>query len=363
MVHDSRFEVFNQEYANRDWDDGTTGTVRIALVGLGWFSRDEALPAITDSDYAEVTTTVSGSIEKAREVSTEAGARAALTYDEFHDGEASEAYDAVYVCTPNALHLEHVEAAAELGKDVICEKPMEATVERAEAMVEACDDAGVTLMIAYRMHSDPIVRRIRELVADGFVGDVGQIESSFGFTMFASDRDDPDQWRLDPDLAGGGSLYDLGVYPLNTTRFVLDADPVSVQASLTSPHEQFESPVIDEHASFLLEFDGGVQALCRSTYGSFGSNRFVVGGDEGRITIEDAYSNGGPRTVILERDGYTARYENVGVNELTEEFDYFAYCCLTGETPNADGEHGLTDMRVLSGVQTSAIDGRRIDFD
>lgn len=362
MGFESTFEVFENGYIKRDWDDGTEGNIRIALVGLGWFSRDEALPAIVHCEYADVTAAVSGSIEKAREVVEEADADTALTYEEFHDGEATDAYDAVYVCTPNALHLEHVEAAAEFGKDIICEKPMEATLERAEEMIEICEDTGVTLMIAYRMQFDPVIRRIHELVTDGFVGDVAQIEGMFTFAMFKGGGNDPNQWRLNPDLAGGGSLYDIGIYPLNTARFVLDEDPISVQASLTSPHEQFEAPVIDEHAAMVFEFTDGTQALCRSSYGSFGKSRLVIEGNEGRITIENSFAVDAPRTVILERRGYTARYEGLDVNELTEEFDYFAYCCLTGETPYADGEHGLVDMHALMGVQTSAADGHRVDL-
>ena len=364
MAREGTFEAFESDgFDRRDWDDGADGTVRIALVGLGGFSRQSAMPAIDDCEYATVNAAVSGSAEKAREVADEAGADAALTYDEFHDGEESDAYDAVYVCTPNALHLEHVEAAAELGKDVICEKPMEATVDRAEAVVDVCDDAGVTLMIAYRMQSEPVVRRARELVADGFVGDVGQVRGSFTFAMFTGREADPDQWRLDPDLAGGGSLYDIGVYPLNTARFVIDADPTSVQGSLASPDSQFDGPVIDEHAAFVVEFDDGVQALCQSSYGSFGDSYLTVAGDEGRITLRDIFSVAAPRTVELERDGRTARYEGLDVNEITEQFDYFAHCCLTGETPHGDGEHGLVDMYALSGVQTSAAEGRRVDID
>ncbi|WP_435102907.1 D-xylose 1-dehydrogenase Gfo6 [Halarchaeum sp. P4] len=363
MDSERPFDGFVDGYAERDWDDGADGTLRIALVGLGWFARDEALPAIADCDYADVTATVSGSAEKAREVADEAKADTALTYDEFHAGDGADAYDAVYVATPNALHLEYVETAADLDKDVICEKPMEATVERAEAMVEACEDADVTLMVAYRMQTDPVIRRVRELVDDGFVGDVTQATGAFTFPMFAGDGADPDQWRLDPELAGGGSLYDIGVYPLNTLRFVLDADPTSVQASLTSPDEQFDGPVIDEHAAFLLEFDGGAQALCRSSYGSFGESSLRVDGNEGSIRVENAFNPGAERTVVLERGGRRSRHDGLGSNELTEQFDYFAYCCLTGETPTADGEHGLRDMYALKGVQTSAADGRRVTLD
>lgn len=362
MGFDGRFDVFDEEYAERDWDDGADGTVRIALVGLGWFSQDEALPAIAECEYAEVTMTVSGSAEKAQKIADEADADTALTYEKFHDGRSANAYDAVYVCTPNALHLEHVEAAAEFGKDVICEKPMEATVERAEVMVEVCEDADITLMVAYRMHADPVVRWVRDLVANGFVGDIAQVEGAYTYSMFVEGDGNADQWRFDPDLAGGGSLYDIGIYPLNTTRFVLGEDPVSIQASLTSPDEQFEGPVIDQHATAILEFENGAQALFRSSYGSFGQNHLVIEGDEGRITIEDSFDVDTSRTVVLERDSHIARYEGLNVNELTEEFDYFAYCCLTSETPYADGEHGLMDMRALAGIQKSAGDGCRVDL-
>ncbi|WP_227378705.1 D-xylose 1-dehydrogenase Gfo6 [Haladaptatus halobius] len=364
MAREARFEAFESGgFDRRDWDDGAEGTLRIALVGLGGFAYNSALPAIADSKYATVTATVSGSAEKAREVADETAADVALTYEKFHEGEGSDAYDAVYVCTPNALHLEHVEAAAELGKDVICEKPMEATVERAEAVVDACADADVTLMIAYRMQSDPVVRRARELVADGFVGDVSQVRGSFTFTMFGGRDADPDQWRLDPSLAGGGSLYDIGIYPLNTARFVIDADPVSVQGSLTSPDPQFDDPIIDEHAAFVAEFDDGIQVLCQSSYGSFGDSYLTVSGNEGRITMGNLFLPDAPRTVDFEHDGRTAHYEDLDSNEVTEQFDYFAHCCLTGKEPHADGEHGLVDMYTLAGVQMSAADGKRIKLD
>lgn len=360
----ARFEVFEGGgYDRRDWDHDTEGTIRIALVGLGGFSRNEVLPAIADCEYVTINATVSGSNKKAREVADVAEADVALRYEEFHQGKDRDAYDAVYVCTPNALHLEHVEAAAELGKDVICEKPMEASIERAEAAVDACANAGVTLMVAYRMQFDPVVRRSRELVADGFIGDVGQVRGSFTFAMFTGRDADPNQWRLDPSLAGGGSLYDIGIYPLNTARFIIDADPVSVQGSVTSPHPQFNGPIIDEHAAFVTEFASGIQALCQSSYGSFGDSYITVAGNEGRITMNNIFLPDAPRTVHLERDGRSARYEGLDVNELTEQFDYFARCCLTGEEPHADGEHGLVDMYTLAGVQMSARDGKRVELD
>jgi xylose dehydrogenase (NAD/NADP) len=214
-------------------------------------------------------------------------------------------------------------------------------------------------MTAYRLQTHPVLRRVRSLVDAGFVGDVTQVEGSFTFDIGAGGDGDP--WRLDRDLAGGGSLYDIGVYPLNTTRFLLDEDPQSVQGSLTSPHPGFEEGV-DEHAAFVLEFPSGAQALCRSSYGSHGGNRTTIEGTEGTIRMEGAYADLVERTVVLERDGRTARFEDLYVDELTEQFDYFAHCVLTGETPEPDGRDGLFDVRTLAAVQESAADGTRVDL-
>lgn len=106
-----------------------------------------------------------------------------------------------------------------------------------------------------------------------------------------------------------------------------------------------------------------MQAFCQSSYGSFGDSYLTVAGDEGRITLNDIFSPDVSRTVELERNDRSARYEGLDVNEVTEQFDYFAYCCLTDEEPYANGEHGLNDIHTLTSVQTAAADGQRVDLE
>jgi xylose dehydrogenase (NAD/NADP) len=204
------------EYPARDWQDSdVAGTLRLAVVGLGRFARNRALPAIADSSLCEVTTLVSGSPEKAERLATEYDAEHVLSYEDFRDARAVDAYDAVYVATPNASHAQYTEVAAAQGKPVLCEKPLATSVEEGEEMVEACEDAGVTLMTAYRLQAEPAVRRVRELVAEGVIGDPKHISGWFAYR-------NPDQspsannWRRDSSVAGGGAMIDLGVYPLNT---------------------------------------------------------------------------------------------------------------------------------------------------
>ena len=346
------------DVSERDWEmDAEGGPLRIAVVGLGWFGTDAGLPAIAEATNCEPTAVVSGSAEKAESVAEEAGVERALTYDEFHDGVGADDYDAIYVTTPNARHLEHVETAADLGKDVICEKPLEATAERAERIVDVCDEAGVTLMTAYRMQFTPVVRRMRELIADGVIGDPVRVEGAFTFRIL--DGGDADQWRLDEDLAGGGALLDVGVYPMNTGRFVLDDDPTEISAHTASVHEGFED--VDEHVTFRMEFEDGAVLTGHASYNEEGENYLRVSGTDGRLTIEPIFGVQIERTLTLERSDGAASVAD-STDELVEQFEYFAQCALNGTEPEADGRDGLLDMEIVEAVYESDESGSRVSL-
>jgi predicted dehydrogenase len=339
-------------YDDRDWRTDVDGTVRYALVGLGWWTVDVALPAIEASELGETTVLVSSTADKAGRVGDEHGVDRGISYDEFHDGAAAEEYDAVYVGTPNATHLAYAETAADLGKAVLCEKPLEATVERAERLVEACAD--VPLMVAYRMQTDPAVRRARELIAAGFVGDPVSVYGSNTQPLLEM-IPDPGQWRLDPELSGyGASEMDLGIYSVNTTRFLLDRDPVLVGARMTSDHEAF-ADVPDQHSSSVFVFEDDVQAVTTASQHAQDDTHLTVVGTDGKVELSPAFH--GECTLHLARGEVTATVEHGGVDverEMTEEFDYFADRVLGDRAIYPDGEHGLVDMRVLEALHEAA---------
>jgi predicted dehydrogenase len=347
-------------FDERDWSrpvDG--GPVRFAVLGLGWFAPDVAIPAIAESDYCETTVVVSGDREKAERVADEKGVAHALTYDGYADGEASEAYDAVYVCTPNALHLPHVETAAELGKDVLCEKPLEADAERARECVEACEDGGVDLMTAYRMHTTRSIRWLRDAVQDGAIGDPVHTRGAFSYNLIAA-GEDMDQWRLNPDLAGGGPLMDLGVYPLNTSRFVLGADPEAVHATTVEGPEGFDG--LEKYCAFTMEFPDGAVAECDTGYEVAGDNYFEVGGTHGRIRVDVPFNVDADRTITVRKGGEEQVVEVAEPSEMVEEFDYFATGLLTDLEIGPDGEHGHYDMRLTDAIYESGESGGRIEL-
>jgi len=352
-----------ERFPERDWaasipvpDDPEP--VRFALLGLGLFTRDRVVPAIEASDLATTTCLVSGSTEKAERVAEEAGAEHAITYDQFHDGVAADAYDAVYVCTPNALHLEAVETAADLGKAVLCEKPMAATVEGAQAIVSACDAAGVPLMVAYRLQTNPGTRWARALVRDGYVGDPIHCRGSMSQRLFEVRQSDRDQWRLQPELSGGAALIDLGIYPLNTARFLVDADPAAVHAIEHSPDSPFEG--VDEHLSFEVQFDNDALLAATCSQNAYEEGHLHVTGTTGEIVLESAFMS--PVVVRVASDRGDARIAFDDVDEVFEEIEYFAACVLSGREPAPDGTHGLVDMATIDACYQAAERGERIDL-
>ncbi|MFC7081341.1 D-xylose 1-dehydrogenase Gfo6 [Halorussus caseinilyticus] len=346
------------EFGRRDWETETDlESVRFAMVGLGWWTREEAIPATEQSDRCETTVVVSGHHDKAEDVAEIADDTAtAITYDEFHDGAATDEYDAVYVATPNAKHLEFAESAAEFGKAVLCEKPMEATPERARRMVETCEDADVTLMVAYRMQTEPAVRRARELVREGAIGDPMVVHGSMSQDLLEM-IPNPDQWRLNPDLSGPGtSVMDLGIYPLNTARFVLDADPTAVSSFARSTGDAF-SDVPDEVATFQVEFDDGTLAACSASQNASQSSHLKVVGTEGEVSVEPAFFDRQNRKFALEVDGNRMSLDYKQVDQMLEEFDYFAHQLRTDGDIYPDGRHGLADIEAMAAIYESADEG------
>jgi xylose dehydrogenase (NAD/NADP) len=350
-----------REFNGRDWDDEhVEGQVRLAMIGLGWWTRKEAIPAVEESDYCEVRVVVSGDSRKAKRVAEASEtATSGITYEEYHEGVAADEYDAVYICTPNATHLEYVETAAGLEKEILCEKPMEASVDRGERLVEVCEGSGVTLMIAYRMHTEPAVRRARELVEAGLVGRPVHVHGHMSDQLLDL-IPDRDQWRLDPELSGGTTVNDIGIYSLNTARFVLDADPNAVYGTTHAVHDAFQG--VDEQTAFHVEFPGGVTAVCTASHNAHQSSHLRVLGTAGEVRIEPAFFPDDDRRLVVRHADVNGEFTFEQVNQMTEEFDYFASRLLTGEDPYPDGQHALVDLQAIEAVYESAETGERVEL-
>ncbi|MCU4975351.1 Gfo/Idh/MocA family oxidoreductase [Halobacteria archaeon AArc-m2/3/4] len=345
------------DFTTRDWQETRDGgPVRIAVVGLGRFAHRRALPAIRDAELCEATVAVDISVDEIRPIAKEFDIDHVISANEFHQGKASDSYDAVYVATPNTFHSQYVETAASLKKHVLCEKPLEISAERARQMVKACTNAGVTLMTGYRMQIEPIVRRMRTLIEEGFIGD--PIHFSGKFSNQPPIGGGPLEWRTDPDISGGGALMDLGIYPLNTIRFLLGDDPETVYGSTTTHNPTFEN--VDEHISFELNFPRSITASCTASLNAYPSSYIEVIGTEGEIRVTSAFGGITPKRISANRRKIQSEYTGPIADEVVEEFDYFAHSIITDSQPEPDGWDGLADLVAIEAIYESAKSGKRV---
>ena len=222
------------------------GKVRYAVVGLGWFAQEAVLPAFANSaDNSELAALVSGSAEKGRELGDRYGVPV-HDYDGYDRLLAGVGIDAVYIVLPNALHRDYTVRAARAGVHVLCEKPMAHTVADCTLMRQACDEAGVKLMIAYRLHFEEGNLQAIETLRSGKIGEPR------AFSSFLTQQVEQGNTRLDADL-GGGPLLDVGIYCLNAARYLFRSEPTEVMAfAVHGKDARFRA--VPEAVSCLLRF-------------------------------------------------------------------------------------------------------------
>src|SRR4051812_2249998 len=280
--------LINSFTCNNSQKPGDERTLRVALMGLGSYASRVA-EAIRDCKRAKITGLISGTPSKL----TSWGERYNVpeknryNYQTFDEIKNNPDIDAVYVITPNALHHDQVIRVARAGKNVICEKPMALNAKEGMEMVEACKKANVKLLVGYRMHFEPKTLEVIRMRNAGEFGKVLFFQGLCGFTI-----GDPNQWRLKKELAGGGSLMDIGIYAINGSRYMLGEEPawVTAQETKTDPVKFKEG--VDETIQFQLGFPSGATASCLSTYNMNNLDRFFVTGDDGFAELMPATGYG-----------------------------------------------------------------------
>jgi predicted dehydrogenase len=326
------------------------GRFGFAVVGLGHIA-DYFLEGLRDSPTVAVTALVSRDPAKAGRLARKFGVARTYTYADFASIANDATVDAVYLALPVSMHREYTELAAAAGKHVLCEKPMAPTVEDSAAMVAACAAAGVRLSIAYRCPHSFAHKRLRHLVRSGALGGNHRIESGFGFVL------DPG-WRDAPALAGGGSLYDVGVYPLNAARYLLGEDPSEVE----NASAVCDSNGLERSIAWTSLFPSGARAVCRSSYTEKIPDTLRITGDRGTLLLAPAFSHreryqlqGEYRDAV---SGNTIRIHertpSGGASEFRLEAEQLADVIRNGDPLLTPGEDGLADMIAMKAIYTAA---------
>ncbi|GAB3940849.1 Gfo/Idh/MocA family oxidoreductase [Spirosoma harenae] len=327
----------------------------IALVGLGNYATTQLAPALLETQTCYLAGIVTGSPEKAK---TWAGkynipTKNIYNYQTFDQIRNNPDIDVIYVVLPNFLHAEYTIRAAQAGKHVICEKPMAMNATEARQMITACEKAGVQLSVGYRLYFEPHHLEMRRLVAAKEFGQVKVIESALGFTVPG-----PNSWRLDKKIGGGGAIMDLGVYAIQGARRTLNLDPISVTAqAFTFDKEHFKD--VHEMVSWQFEFPGGTIADCRTTYSSYIDRLYVTCERWGWYKLEPAYNATGAQGITSKgpMDVPSPHYQQIA------QIDAFAQSIWNKTKPEASGEEGWKDMKLIGAILQAAETGRKIEID
>lgn len=328
--------------------------VGFALVGLGKLTAEQLIPAVRTSQDAYVAALVSSEEDKGEEFARafDLTEQDVYTYDTFEQLANRDDVQAVYIVLPNSKHLEFVRRAAQMGKHVLCEKPLSVNAEQAQQIVDACREAGVLLMTAYRCQYTPEHWAAREAVQSGALGRVKLLDS-----IHAQVEDDPEAWRLKRALAGGGPLLDVGIYSLNTMRFVTGQEPEWVFAAQHQPAGDLRFREVEESVSAMLGFPGGVIANLQTSYGAYTTATLRVMGEDGSLLMDPAFPYGGLGLEITDQNG-TRQPAFPEYNQFSLEFDHFAQCIQQGRAPWTPGEEGVQDHVIMDAIYESARTGQ-----
>jgi predicted dehydrogenase len=333
---------------------GSLKKVGFAICGLGGFSETQIAPAFRNSQHCRLTGVVTGSPEKTGPWRAKYGIpeRSVYSYDTIHRMADNPDIDVVYVVTPNALHAAHAIAAAKAGKHVICEKPLEVSVERCQQMIDACKSEKRLLATAYRCQFDPLHLECMRLAREKTFGAVNIVEAGFCVSI-----GDSDQWRLKHELSGGGALMDVGVYALQATRYITGEEPVLVTATETKT-DPVKFKEVDESMVWTAKFPSGAVAYCSTSYKIPGIQRVRGSAEKGWFEMDPAFGFTGNRG--RRSDGKEMKVPQIDL--MAAQLDDFARCIREQRPTRVPGEEGLRDVRIMLAIYEAARTGRAVSL-
>jgi predicted dehydrogenase len=329
--------------------------VGYAVVGLGSISQGAVLPAFRHSQKAKLIAVVSGDLRKAKRLAAAYGAEAYYTYDGYAECLTNPKVKALFIATSNGTHAEYAVRAAEAGRHVLCEKPMAATVEQCLAMTRACGKNNVRLMIAYRKYFEPASLALKRLLQTGKLGKLKLIHSAF--TIFLPPSRKAPAWHFDLEAAGGGSLVDVGVYCVNTIRWLTGLEPEEASGyGWSTDPARYDR--VEESICFQLRFPGGLMAQGSSSFSAAQASFLKVFGEKGWATLDPAFAYNEERRLFGKVEGRWFEKRFKIIDEFALELDAFALSIRLHRDPEPSGREGLRDVVVMQAIYRAARKGR-----
>lgn len=327
--------------------------IRYAVVGAGWISQEAFIPGVAQSGNSRIEAIVTGDLDKAQKLADFHGIPQVVSYADYDALLAGNSIDAVYIALPNSMHADYAIRAAKAGKHIMVEKPLAVSVAESEAMIAAAKEAGVFLMTAYRLHNEPGTVALLEKIRTGAIGKPLFFQSVFAFQMA------PGNHRLKAEH-WGGALQDVGVYCVNAARHVFGEEPVEATATKHQPEGDPRFAEVEASIAATLRFPSGGIAQIIASFGAAAVDGYRVTGSEAEIELDPGYRFETATTMRLRRNGAVEETVFPQLDQFGGQVAYFSDCINSSTPPEADGEEGLCDMRVLLAIEESANTGKPV---
>ena len=323
----------------------------IALIGLGYYSKDLLAPALQLTQFAELKGIVTGSPEKIPVWKEKYNLedKNIYNYQNFDEIAKNPDIDIVYVVLPPSMHREYVERAAKAGKHVFCEKPMAPTVADCKAMILACEKAKVKLAIGYRCQHDPNIQAYRKITKSQKFGKVLEVTSKAAYNEGRTNH-----WKQIKAM-GGGVMGDMGVYAIQGARMAVGLEPIAVTAfNKTIRTEIYKE--MEETVEYTLEFPGGIKANCLSSFGQ-NVNSLEIKYEKGWLKMEPQSGYLGNKGVLS--DG--TKIDFPLKNQQTKQMDDDCLAIISGKKLMATGYEGMRDIKIVEAIlKSAAMGGKRV---
>ncbi|MFP5233365.1 MAG: Gfo/Idh/MocA family protein [Acidobacteriota bacterium] len=325
--------------------------IRLGVLSTANIAVKKVIPAMQQGEFTTVTAIASRDLARAREVAARLGIPTA--YGSYEELLADPDIDAVYNPLPNHLHVPLTVKAAEAGKHVLCEKPISLTVAEARGLLEVRARTGVKISEAFMIRSARQWQRVRELIAQGRIGRLLAVNAHFSYFNI-----DPANIRNHPEMGGGG-IYDIGCYCIQSARLAFDQEPKRVVALV----ERDPGMRTDRLASAILDFPAG-QAIFTCGTQMIPYQRVHFLGTEGRIEIEIPFNapNDRPTRLFIDSTGDLA-YSGIATesfpiaDQYTLQGDAFARAVIDNSEVPVPLEDSIANMAVIQAILRSGDSG------
>ncbi|MFH1538298.1 MAG: Gfo/Idh/MocA family oxidoreductase [bacterium] len=320
--------------------------LRFGIISTASINSYGFLPIVGKVADAELVAVASRSEEAAAKYAAKHGIPYA--YGSYEGLLASSGIDCVYIPLPVSMHAEWAIKALEAGKHVMCEKPLTASAEEAEAIRKKVKETKLTFIEAFHYRYHPLMLRVGELVRSGAIGEVRKVSSAFCILL-----PDPRKVQFKPELAGG-ALLDVGCYPVSFVRWIAGSDNARVERA-----RAFLAPSgVDLTTSAVLRFDNGVIGRINCSLIVPRLQTATVVGTEGSIEVHFPFSpvaEVGPLHLNLYRLTLKNKKgkRNIRVaSDVTYYYQLKAFCraVRTGEPALTNIDEAVANMRLIEAI-------------